>query len=125
VSRQREIAMHEYFGWTAYWEEMEEILNAQFPLPSLPAGREFPVHAKEEPHLRSAEDVAGYKVWAVDGEIGRLENFIVDEASWHIGYLDVKMGDWPHSRSMLVPTRWVMSVSWADHRVNLNHTREI
>ena len=45
----------------------------------------------------------------------------MDDASWHLGYLDVKAGDWLHSRSVLVPTRWVNSVSWADHRVNLHH----
>jgi uncharacterized protein YrrD len=118
VSRQQEIAMREYYGWPAYRDD------AMFPLTSLPAGRQFPVHTKDDPHLRSVEDVTGYEVWAKDAEIGRLENFIVDEASWHIGYLDVKTGDWLHSRSMLVPTRSVMAVSWADHRVNLLHTRE-
>lgn len=50
--------------------------------------------------------------------------FIVDEASWHIGYLDVKTGDWLHSRSMMVLTDWVTSVSWADHRVNLDHAQK-
>lgn len=124
VSRQQEIAMKEYFGWLAWWEEIEELVNAQLPVPSLAAGREFPVHGKEDPHLRSAEDVGGYEVWAVDGEIGRLENFVVDEASWHLGYLDVKMGDWLHGRSVLVPTSCVMSVSWADHRVYLNQARK-
>jgi sporulation protein YlmC with PRC-barrel domain len=118
VSRQQEIAMREYFKWPAYWENGG---YAEFPAVSIPAGREFPVHTQEDPHLRSAEAVTGYAVWGEDGEVGRLENFILDEASWHIGYLDVKMGDWLHSRSMLVPTRWVMSVSWAHHRVNLCH----
>ena len=124
VSRQQEIAMKEYFGWPAWWKEIEAFLNAQFPVPSLPAGRKFPLHANEEPHLRSAGEVAGYEVWAVDGEIGRLENFIVDEASWHIGYLDVKMGDWLHSRSMLVPASCVRSISWPSHRVYLDQDGE-
>lgn len=124
VSRQQEIAMKEYFGWPAWWKEIEGVFEAQFPIPSLPAGQEFPVHTKEDPHLRSAEDVGDYELWAVNGEIGHLENFIVDEASWHIGYLDVKMGDWLHRRSMLVPTSCVISVSWADHRVNLHQARE-
>lgn len=119
VSRQQEMAMREYFGWPAYWDSS---INAEFYAVSLPAGREFPVHTKEDRHLRSADAVIGYNVFAEDGEIGRLENFIVDEASWHIGYLDVKTGDWLHSRSMLVPTRFVTSVSWARHRVNLDHS---
>jgi hypothetical protein len=119
VSRQQEIAMREYFGWRTDWADSE---FGSFS--SLPAGREYPVHTKEDSHLRSVWQLTGYEVWATDSEIGRLEGFIVDDASWHLGYLDVKAGDWLHSRSMLVPTSSVASVSWADHRVNLQQTRE-
>jgi hypothetical protein len=122
VSRQQEIAMREYYGWPAYWDTG---INSELPPVSLPAGRNFPVHTEEDPHLRSAEDLIGYEVWANDGVVAHLEHFIVDDASWHIGYLDVKTGDWLHSRSMLVPTRWVRSISWADHRVNLDHARKV
>jgi hypothetical protein len=52
-----------------------------------------------------------------------VEGFIMDDASWHLGYLNVKAGDWLYSRSVLVPTRWVKSISWADRRVNLHHTQ--
>ena len=121
VSRQQEIAMREYYGWPAYWDTG---ISLELPPVSLPAGRKFPVRTTEDPHLRSVEDTIGYEVWANDGEMARLEHFIVDEASWHIGYLDVKTGDWLHSRSMLVPTRWVLSVLWANHRVNLDHARK-
>jgi len=58
---------------------------------------------KEDSHLRSVWQLTGYEVWATDSEIGRLEGFICGHASWHLGYLDVKAGDWLHSRSMLVP----------------------
>jgi len=119
VSRQQEIAMREYYGWPAYWENP----NAEFLSAALVVGRDFPVRTEEDPHLRSTDDVTGYEVWAKDGEIGRLENFIVDEASWHIGYLDVKAGDWLHRRSILVPTSEVASVSWAHHRVNMDQAQ--
>jgi hypothetical protein len=119
VSRQQEIAMQEYFGLPIYWAESD--FGA---VSSLPPGRKYPVHTKEDSHLRSASGLTGYEVWATDGEIGRVEGFVMDDASWHLGYLDVKMGDWLHSRSVLVPTRWVDSVSWADHRVKLHHTQE-
>ncbi len=119
VSRQQEIAMKEYFGWPVYWADIE------FGGSSLvPSGRKYPVNTKEDSHLRSAWDVVGYEVWAADSQIGRLEGFILDDASWHLGYLDVKAGDWLYSRSVLVPTGWVKSISWADRRVNLRHARE-
>jgi hypothetical protein len=121
VSRQQEIAMREYFGWPAYWDT---VVDKVFPPNLIPAGREFPVHTEEDNHLRSWEDVIGYEVWASDGVVGYLESFVVDEAVWHIGYLDVKTGDWLQSRSVLVPTSWVKSISWADHHVNLQGSRE-
>jgi hypothetical protein len=121
VSRQQEIAMREYFGWPAYWDT---VVDKVFPPNLIPAGREFPVHTEEDNHLRSWEDVIGYEVWASDGVVGCLESFVVDEAVWHIGYLDVKTGDWLQSRSVLVPTSWVKSISWADHHVNLQGSRE-
>jgi hypothetical protein len=121
VSRQQEIAMREYFGWPAYWDT---VVDKVFPPSLIPAGREFPVHTEEDNHLRSWEDVIGYEVWASDGVVGCLESFVVDEAVWHIGYLDVKTGDWLQSRSVLVPTSWVKSISWADHHVNLQGSRE-
>jgi len=120
VSRQQEIAMKEYFGWLAYWEDSEWFNLSS----SIPPGREYPVHTNADSHLRSARDLVGYEVWATDSEIGRLEGFILDDASWHLGYLYVKAGDWLYSRSVLVPTRWVKSISWAHRRVNLHHARE-
>lgn len=29
-----------------------------------------------------------------DGEIGYLDGFILDDASWHLGYLEVTAGEW-------------------------------
>ena len=117
VSRQQEIAMREYWGPLACW------VNSEFFPSSIPAGAEYPVHTAEDPHLRSTSPMVGYHVWATDGDFGILEGFVMDEASWHLGYLDVKSGDWLQNRSVLVPTRWVQSVSWADFRVNLYHTK--
>jgi hypothetical protein len=65
--------------------------------------------------LRSVWHFAGYELWATDGEIGRLERFIVDDASL--------AGDWLYRRSVLVPTRAVESISWAGHRLNLHRSR--
>jgi hypothetical protein len=119
VSRQQEIAMKEYLGLSNCWSDS---WFGRFSL--IPAGREYPVPTKEDPHLRSAWDMAGYKVWATDCEIGRLEGFIMDDKSWHLGFLSVKAGDWLHNCTVLLPTRWVKSISWANHRVNLHQSQE-
>ena len=118
VSRQQEIAMEEYFGKMAYW--VYSSYEGGLPVP---AGRKYPVRTKEDPDLRSVWHLIDCKVCATDGEVGLLEGFILDQASWHLGYLDVKTGDWLYNRSVLIPTRWVQSVSWANCRVNLHHNK--
>jgi uncharacterized protein YrrD len=117
VSRQQEIAMHDYFGPLASW------VDSEFGLSSMPTGTKYPVHTAQVLHLRSTSHMLGYQVWATDGEFGILEGFVMDEASWHLGYLDVRGGDWLHNRSVLIPTRWVQSVSWAEFRIHLHHTK--
>jgi uncharacterized protein YrrD len=115
VSRQQEIAMHDYFGPLASW------VDSEFGMPAMPTGMKYPVQAAEVLHLRSTSHMLGYHVRATDGEFGILEGFVMDEASWHLGYLDVKSGDWLQNRSVLVPTGWVQSVSWADFVIQLHH----
>jgi len=56
----------------------------------MPTGMKYPVHTAEVLHLRSTSHMLGYHVWATDGDFGILEGFVMDEASWHLGYLDVK-----------------------------------
>jgi len=119
VSRQQEIAMRDYFGPLASW------VDSEFGMPPMPTGMKYPVSTPGFPHLRSTSHVMGYQVWATDGDFGILEDFVIDEDSWHIGYLDVKSGDWLQNRSVLVPTRWVQSVSWADFRIQLHHTKAV
>jgi hypothetical protein len=116
VSRQQEIAMSKYFGGSTYW-------SVRFPTGRYTAEMEYPAATEGDPHLRSAWDVAGYKVWATDGELGRLEDYVLDDASWHLGYLIVTTGNWLNSQNLLVSTRWVESISWADSRVDLASSR--
>ena len=109
--------MHDYFGPLASW------VDSISGTPPMPTGMKYPVHTAEVLHLRSTSHMLGYHVWATDGDFGILAGFVMDEDSWHLGYLDVKSGDSLQSRSVLVPTRWVQSVSWADFRIHLSHMK--
>jgi hypothetical protein len=42
-----------------------------------------------DPHLRSIVEVTGYRVHALDGEIGHIENLMIDDADWSVHYLIV------------------------------------
>jgi hypothetical protein len=38
-------------------------------------------------HLRSAQEVMGYRIQAQDGAIGHVEDFILDDGTWQVRYI--------------------------------------
>ena len=45
-------------------------------------------------HLRSANKVTGYHIEATDGDIGHVEDFIIDGETWEIRYMVVDTQNW-------------------------------
>ncbi|HEV2325690.1 MAG TPA: PRC-barrel domain-containing protein [Terracidiphilus sp.] len=116
VWRQQAIAMRKYFGALACW------VDTEFGLGSMPTWVRYPAPAEGNPHLRSVRHLIGYRVRATDGYFGRLNGFLVDEDSWHLGYAEVSVPR-PLQRIVAVPTSWVDRISWAEFRVYLHHQR--
>ena len=80
--------------------------------------------AQGRPHLRSVKEVTGYRIAAIDGEIGHVEDFFIDEESWQIQYLLVDTGNWLPGRHVLISLDWVTGISWADSKIHVKVTRE-
>ncbi len=89
------------------------------------AGPEGEPSEKETPRLRSAQEVIGYQLEALDGPLGAVEDFLVDDQSWAVQYMVVDSKDWrsPNPRVLLAPN-WIQHVSWAESRVHVLLTRE-
>jgi len=68
-------------------------------------------------HLRSSEAVIGYGVEAVDGEIGHVEGFVMDDEAWAIRYVEVATRNWWPGQAVLISPDWVERVRWADSKV--------
>ena len=66
-----------------------------------------------------------YEVWGTNGAMGSLESFVMDDANWHIGYLEVMAGEWLDNRYVLIPTQWVRSIAWAEFRVYLHYPKSV
>jgi PRC-barrel domain len=77
-----------------------------------------------DPHLRSSAIVIGYHIAATDGEIGHVEDFLVDEATWAIRYMVVDTRNWWSGTKVLVSPGWVARVDWDASKVEVNMTRE-
>jgi sporulation protein YlmC with PRC-barrel domain len=126
VSRQYEIKYHEYFGWPLYWQGLEVWGPYNYPGPLFSEKKKEGVevgYKNGDPHLRSAKEVTGYHIHANDGEIGHVEDFIVDDQTWTIRYMVIDTSNWlPGSRKVLVSPTWIDSVDWLENRVGMDLT---
>ena len=124
VSRQFEESYYGYYGWSPYWNGPD--IWGSHPL--IVRDREEWKRSNQgkpwDPHLRSAHDVSGHHIQATDGEIGHVEDFILDDETWGIRYLIVDTrNSWP-GRKVLVSPRWIDRVSWNESKVFVNLSRE-
>ncbi|MBK8595073.1 MAG: PRC-barrel domain-containing protein [Holophagales bacterium] len=74
--------------------------------------------------LRSLKDLEGYTASATDGDIGRVVNFLLDDARWTIRYLIVEPGSFLDGAQVLVSPISFREVEWATHRFHLALTKE-
>ncbi len=70
-----------------------------------------------DPSLRSARDVTGYYIAARDGDIGHVDDFLVDDRAWAIRYLVVDTRNWWPGKKVVLSPEWIETVSWPDSRV--------
>jgi len=141
VSRQYEASYLAYYGYPHYWSGPERWGPALYPGAVLDAGAVAPppeppypravaeeLAAREreggDPHLRSAEAVAGHGVEASDGGVGHVEDFLVDERTWAIRYLVVDPVDWWPGPHVIVSPEWVSAIDWNESKVHVDVTRD-
>lgn len=135
VSRQTEAGIYDYYGWQPYWGT--DLLAAGYgygggatlPLPTLGSRRRAEdiaaaQHSDEDPHLRSTEAVTGYHIHASDGEIGHVEDFLVEDTDWSIQSLVVDTKNWWPGKKVLIAPRSIKGIDWTDSLVNLRIDRK-
>ncbi len=129
VSRQHEAKLHNYYDWPIYWTSgLEPYAGIGYPVPthlSPPArGKKAPTEKPADPNLRSTRQIIGYYIQAIDGEIGHVESFIVDDETWAIRYVVVNTHNWLPGRKVLVFPAWISRVSWDKSKVFVDLSRE-
>jgi len=77
-----------------------------------------------DPHLRSSHEVSGYHIEAADGDIGHVDDFVIDDETWAIRYLVIDTANWWPGKKVLVSPQWIERVSWRESKVFVNLPRE-
>lgn len=147
VSRQMQNDLYGYYGWDPMWGggmfgagmyggSMYGGAGMGAIASPLPAPVYFGASAVREaergdvnrddddPHLRSIAEVTGYHVHATDGNIGHIEDFLVESESWGVRYLIVDTSNWWVGQHVLISPCAVKEVDWSDHHITLDVNRD-
>ncbi|MDD2475059.1 MAG: PRC-barrel domain-containing protein [Dysgonamonadaceae bacterium] len=126
VSRQFERSYSDYFEFPEYWHG--RLMWGAYPYIMRDFKQTKQAIAQEkdswDPHLRSTKDVTGHDIQATDGEIGHVEDFIIDDATWAIRYLVIDTKKWWGGKKVLISPQWIDRISWDESKVFVNLSRE-
>ncbi len=130
ISRQMEAEYLLYYQFPAYWGGVGLWGHRSAPLEHVEAHRQEdqgsprPDAEDDTSHIRSTREVTGYTVHAVDGDCGRIDDFVVDEDTWAIRYLLVDTGKRLGRKEVLLPARLLDRVDWWGAEVFVNSSKE-
>jgi len=127
VSRQQELKLYGHYPWTNYWGDDSFGLGMPVPIFQVMQRDEDNHDDKEsddDPHLRSTKNVTGYSVNATDGEIGNVEDFIIDDGNWKLDFVIVDTGKWFPGKKVIISPKWIKEIKWETFTVIVNVTVE-
>src|ERR1700730_5936191 len=104
LSRQDEERVLGHFGHPMYWKA---------------SGR-----SESTPNLCSTKNVAGDHIQASDGEIGHVDDFLINEASWHVDYLVVDTSNWIGGKWVLIAPMTLKGIDWPNSKLRVGLTRD-
>lgn len=125
VSRQFEKNYFGYYGWPMYWNGPYMWGSYPYLVRDPEIWKELRQDEKEwDPNLRSTHDVMGHHIQATDGNIGHVEDFVIEDETWAIRYLIIDTQNWWPGKKVLVSPKWIERVSWRESTVFINLTCE-
>jgi hypothetical protein len=135
LTRDEEREFASYYGYPQYWggsnlwgwADRPGALNAAPPSGYIPPSALDPDVANTDAlttSLYSGKDISGYHIHALDGEIGHVDDFIIDEATWSVRYLQIDTSNWIGGKTVLLATQWVQRIDPADGKLHVEVTKE-
>lgn len=138
LTRADEEKLHEHYRWSPYWTAQAggfSLTGDTMPDPPTlaPPHADAPLAASDpsrptqtatERELRSARHLRGRSIEGADGDIGTLDDLLIDSSSWEVRYLVVDTKRWLPGGEVLVAPQWLTAADWAgDGSVTTDLTR--
>lgn len=104
--RKEELALSGYYSWSSYWEtitlETDDVLR-----------------------LQSVKEVSGYTIEAIDGEVGSITNFIIDDNDWSVKYMVVDPNKIIPGRKVLLALDWIEQIDEQNKKIIVNVRKDL
>lgn len=124
ISRQHEIDLHKYYPWTSYWGSgtlwAGGMGTSGMMIPAITPAEQIKENKTGKngeqkatnPHLLSIDKVTGYHIQATDGSIGDVQDFIINDNTWEIDFMEVDTGHWFPGKKVLLAPEFIREIIW-------------
>ncbi len=75
-------------------------------------------------HLRSTNALTGYHIHATDGDIGHVNDFIIDDKTWEVLYFVIDTHNWFGGKKVLVNVKHITDIQWENSKIILDISME-
>ena len=125
VSKQYEQSYYGYYGWPEYWSGSFAWGNTPFIITD-PKKRPATNSGGKawDPDLRSTLGVQGYHIQAMDGEVGHVKDYLIDDETWEIKYMIIDTQNWIPGRTVLISPKSIDRISWDELKVFVKLSRD-
>jgi hypothetical protein len=135
ISRRKDEDVRNYYGWPLFWGyvpgpdlyyPVTGIHQFQFPgvaAEFTPEPKDVVLHTPTG-QLKDGEEILGFKVQAIDGEIGYVQDLMIDLEKWKVSYLVVETGSWFYHDRVAISTQWVRDILDLDIQLEVDLMRD-
>ncbi len=143
VSRQHEVDYLAYYGYPLYWgnsgfwggysspymiapgyasvaPQPDNGLNTSDMAEEIDAVRNRGL----DHHLRSSTVVRGYHLEATDGDLGHIDDMLMDADTWEIKQLIINTSNWWLGHQVLIAPQSIKEVSWSNSKIYTDKTQQ-
>lgn len=107
VTRFEEATLHRHYAWIPYWAEAAEATGTDRIL-----------------DLHGIGDLLGGQLSTAAGIFGHVDDLILEDDGWRIGFLVVNTTHWSRIRSILLPVEKIESVAWSEKLFAVGMSRD-
>lgn len=129
LSRDQEIAYHDYYNWPYYWANDPTtaggmLLGAPAEVLVTTDPEAFADGPEPDPHslppedrdiyLRSAREVVGYRLERDDQTHAEIFDLVLETPAWTLPFVVVQLGEPEDDRRVLLPSQLVTDLAWPE-----------